>query len=321
MARPNRRGRYYNYPNLRTDMNKAPVSESNQEEKATAQELHAMNEMNGAMNQQQGTTYDGRTAAQTRTNLNDQDNVRENDDRNDNTEDNHQDERENREDEGSCKIRFFNAAAGYGGLEIVVAGQMISNNLPFGHETTYTMVPDGFQQVTITMVQDPEATLLNKRMPFRNCMNTTAAIVNTSTGIEIMMINDTGCRIDESDRACFRVANLSYTSPPLDIVLENGNPVFEDVRFKNVTEYKQAVPGEYNFNVMVGRMAETVKNNTVDIIMPEIPVEEGGYPGEVEQAYAYFFEDFEEGERYTAYIIGNKDYEPPLRVETLIEKE
>lgn len=295
MARPNRRGRYYNYPNLRTEMNKVPASEVEKEAETTAQELHAMNEMGGTQNNQTTeVTYEN--------------------DRREAKEDMQQ-------DEGTCRVRFFNAAAGYGGLEVVVGGQMISNNLPFGQITDYNNVPDGFQQTTITMVQDPEAVLLNKRLPFRNCMNTTAAIINTSTGIEIMMINDTGCRIEEADRACFRVANLSYTSPALDIVLESGNPVFEDVRFKYVTEYKQAVPGEYNFNVMLGRAAETVKSNTVDIIMPETPQEEGGYPGEDEKAFTYFFEDFEEGNRYTAYIIGNKDYDPPLRVETLEEKD
>ena len=72
---------------------------------------------------------------------------------------------------------------------------------------------------------------------------------------------------------------------------------------------------------MLARTAETVKNNTIDLIVPETPIEEGGYPGEDEKAYAYFFEDLEAGERYTAYIIGNKDFDPPLRVETLVEDD
>jgi len=297
MARLNRRGRYYNYPNLRANMSQPrPVSSAvpaHVEPAATAQELHAMNEI--------PEREKADTARVTYENAN----------------------RQNTQPDTaeSCRIRFFNAAAGYGGLEIRVADQLMSKNLSFGKETDYKDVPDGFQQVTVTMVQEPEAVLLNKRLPFRNCMNTTAAIMNTSTGIEIMMINDTGCNLTEENRACFRVVNLSYTSPPLDIILENGNPVFEDVRFKHVTEYKQAIPGEYNMDVMLARTAETVKSNTVDIIMPEVPQDEGGYPGEVEKAYAYFFEEFEDGKRYTAYIIGNKDYEPTLRVETLEERE
>lgn len=302
MARPNRRGHYYNYPNLRTDMNKAPFSEIEKEAKATAQELDTSNRYENAQREEdEQDTYDDRDDT---------------DDR-----DYQEEDEDNNQEEDTCKVRFFNAAAGYGGLKIEVAGETISENLPFGQETAYVYIPDGFQQVTITMVQEPEAVLLNKRMPFRNCMNTTAAIINTSTGIDLMMINDEGCRMDEADRACFRVANLSYTSPPLDVIIENGNPVFEDVRFKYVTEYKQAVPGEYNFNVMLARTAETLQNNTSDLITPELPQEEGGYPAEEERAYAYFFEEFEAGRRYTAYIIGNKDYEPALRVETLIEGE
>lgn len=281
MARPYRRGRYYNYPNLQTNQNRQNIENP---------QLQVMGEAPRSV--RSGATYE-----------------------------NNQNTSNNSKEEKTCRIRFFNAAAGYGGLEINVAGQTVSKQLSFGTETEFSNIPDGFQQVTITMVQEPQAVLLNKRFPFRNCLNTTAAIINTSTGIEIMMIHDMGCRIDEEDRACFRVVNLSYTSPALDVILENGNPVFEDVRFKYVTEYKQVVPGEYNFNIMLARTAETVKSNTVDIITPEIPVEEGGYPGETEDAYAYFFEDFEEGDHYTAYIIGNKNFEPPLSVETLVEKD
>lgn len=303
MPRPNRRGHYYNYPNLRTDMNKAPFSEIEEEAKATAQALDTSKGYETSQREEQDTYDNGNVVYDREVEV-------------------EQQQVDNTDQEGdTCKVRFFNAAAGYGGLEVVVGGQQVSENVPFGGVTDYVYVPDGFQQVTITMVQEPGAVLLNKRMPFRNCMNTTAAIINTSTGIDLMMINDEGCRMEEADRSCFRVANLSFTSPPLDVVLENGNPVFEDVRFKTVTEYKQAIPGEYNFNVMLARTAETLENNTADLIMPEEPEEEGGYPAESESAYAYFFEEFEPGRRYTAYIIGNKDYEPPLRVETLVEGE
>lgn len=306
MARMNRRGQYYNYPNLRTNVNH--TSQRMDQKVHSGQEVHAMNEIRGekadtTYNMPDRSTYEGER------------------------EENRQNVSENRQEmqagtkEEKCRVRFFNAAAGYGELEIMVGNQKISNNLGFGSVTNYVEIPGGFVQMKITMIQEPKAVLLDKKLPFRNCMNTTAAIINTSTGIEIMMIHDTGCRLNQQEYACFRVVNLSYTSPPIDVILENGNPVFEDVRFKYVTEYKQVVPGEYNFNVMLARTAEVLKNNTVDVITPERPVEEGGYPGEDESAYAYFFEDFENGKSYTAYMIGNKGYEPPLRVETLEENE
>ena len=216
-----------------------------------------------------------------------------------------------------CRVRFFNAAAGYGDLMVQVDNKTVSDKLAFGGITSYDMIDEGYQMVTITMLNQPQSIILSKRMPFRNCANTTAAIINTATGIDILMINDSGCRTSSENMACFRVANLSYTSPALDVILENGNPVFEDIRFKQVTEYKQAVPEEYNFNVMLTRETETIKTDSMDVILPEQPVEEGGYPGENEAAYAYFFEEFEPQKRYTAFIIGNRNYEPTLRVETI----
>lgn len=342
MARPNRRGRYYNYPNLRTTMNITPGSPMVEEEKAKAQALDSVVE--GIEPQEERVTYDENCTKEYEQEEEQIVHINEHSeggmvmgmqyeecnagnprmrfhtfDQDDRCNQSNQDTEygpSDSEEDGTCRVRFLNAAAGYGALSIIVAGEQISEGLDFGRVTAYNNVPDGFQQVTITMIQDPKAVLLNKQIPFRNCKNTTAAIINTTTGIEIMMISDEGCKLDEEDRACFRVANLSYTSPALDIILENGNPVFEDVRFKYVTEYKQAIPGEYNFNVMLARTAETLQNNTNDLITPEIPEEEGGYPEE-EKAYAYFFEEFDAGARYTAYIIGNKDYDPPLKVVTL----
>ena len=326
MPRMNQRGRYYNYPNLRANMDHT----QNQSVVTDEPILHAMNELPQMDTQTTGTPATGAPTTgtpttgtptteipttgtpamgvpTTRTPATGAQNTYET--------------QPTASNEMYCRIRFFNAAAGYGGLSIVVGDETISENLMFGMATDFVEIPSGFQQVTIQMVQEPEAVLLSKRLPFRNCMNTTAAIINTSTGIDVMMIPDVGCDLTEEDRACFRVANLSYTSPPLDVILENGSPVFEDVRFKYVTDYKQVVPGEYNFNIMLGRTAELLKNNTVDLIVPERPMDEGGYPMEDEKAYAYFFQDFEDGDRYTAYIIGNKDFEPPLSVETLEEKD
>lgn len=296
MAMMNRRGRYYNYPNLRTNTN--TVNRSQSEEKNEIK-LNQQDEMLHAMNEIQGIKADAATEMSEL-----------------NTYENNQRVQE-KQNQKRCRVRFLNAAAGYGDLKVTVAGEELSKKLEFGKETDYKEINEGYQLVNITMVEQPQAVLLNKNMPFQNCMYTTAAIINTATGIEIMMIPDIGCQPDKKEYACFRVVNLSYTSPALDVILENGNPIFEDVRFKQVTEYKRAVPGDYNFNVMLARTAEVLKNNTIDMITPEIPIEEGGYPGETEDAYAYFFEEFEQGKRYTAYMIGNKEYEPTFRVETL----
>ena len=229
-----------------------------------------------------------------------------------------------------CQIRFLNAAAGYGELIVEVAGQMISNNLEFGRVSERVGISEGYQDVKITMVQSPGAVLLDKPFPFQNCMNSIAAIINTATGIDVMLFSEAVCRPEEG-RACFRIANLSYTSPPVDIMVENGEMVFKDVRFKQMTEFVQADAGEYNFNVLLSTEAPEAQLNNrsnitpspttgeEEVITPEQPVEEGGYPAEEEPVYTFFYEEFEGGRKYTAFLIGNKNYEHTLRVETIEE--
>lgn len=218
----------------------------------------------------------------------------------------------------TCKVRALNAAAGFGEFKVMIGDIVLSESLPFGEVSEYKEVIDGFAAVTVTMVQNPQAVLLTKIVPFRKNDVLTMAIINSAGGIDLQLVSEVGCENAANDMACFRVANFSYTSPPVDIMLESGEEVFTDVRFKEVTVYKQAIPGEYNFNVVLTEEKEQPNPNDLGVIEGEPSVEEGEVPEVSKETLAYFYEEFEPGKSYTAYIIGNTGFEPTLMVVTLV---
>ena len=220
--------------------------------------------------------------------------------------------------EQSAQIRFFNAAAGFPPLNISVEDTVISSSLGFGRVTDYSTVKIGFNSVTVTIAETPNVTLLTKSIPIRSGDVVTIAIINTAKGIDLKVMNDKGCENVPNTMSCFRVANFSYTSGPIDVILEDGKIVFSDVRFKEVTEFKQAVPGEYNFTVVLTREVTTPENKDLNVITEPAPVEEGGYlEGEQEKPVMYFYEDLEAGKSSTSILIGNVNFEPPLQVVTI----
>lgn len=147
---------------------------------------------------------------------------------------------------GFCKTRFLNATDGYLPFRILINGRLVTSALDFSALTPYGKVGDGFHTITITA---PNGYVhLRKTMPFRAGDAVTLAIINSATGIDILEISDAPCS-RPSNTSCFRVCNLGYYTNPLDILLYDGQVIYSDVRFKEVTSFKTIRPGQYYFYV------------------------------------------------------------------------
>lgn len=220
--------------------------------------------------------------------------------------------------EQMAQVRFFNAASGFSPLRVMLGDTVINESLEYIEVTPYQPTNTGFQTITIALSEIPNQKLLSKSIPFQMGDKVTIAIINSASGIDIKQMNDKGCQ-NAPQMSCFRMANFSYTSGPVDVLLEDGAVVFSDVRFKEVTDFKQAAPGEYNFSLVLTREQESPISNEINIIEEPGPTVEGGYIPEnpEEKPVMYFYEDLEAGEVYTAVLIGNVNMEPPLQVVTI----
>ena len=218
--------------------------------------------------------------------------------------------------EQTAQVRFFNAAAGFEPFKVMIEETVISESLPYIHVTQYRTTNRGFQTITISSAENPNQNILTKTIPFQLGDKVTIAIINSANGIDIKQMNDKAC--EPTPRvSCFRMANFSYTSGPIDVLLEDGDVVFYDVRFKEITDFKQAFPGEYNFTIVLTTEQETPVNE-INVIAEPASTLEGEYVGiSIEKPLMYFYEDVEASEVYTAILVGNENYDQPLQVVTI----
>ncbi len=144
-----------------------------------------------------------------------------------------------------AKVRFLNAAYGYGAFRIMIGNQRVLNFLGYASVSSYGRVLVGYQTVTV-MGQDGYI-YIQKSMPFRANTTSTMAIINTASGLDLIEVND-NCCAPTNGTANFRVSNLAYNSRPLDVLLGDGRVVYADVRFKETTAFKRIIPGAYQFD-------------------------------------------------------------------------
>ena len=207
-----------------------------------------------------------------------------------------------------ANVRILNGAANYGALTVTIGTQTVAEDLPFGTSTQYKKVEEGFRVVTILASSYPRRLIYRQVIPFVSGISITLALINTVNGIGIQVITDIPCIEGQRKLACLRMVNLSYNSRPLDLVLDDGRVVFSDVRFREVTQYKRANPGTYNFKVI------NSPNRPMPIVSDIALINDLTYQisGRWE-ALLEFSIDMKANVLYTVYILGNDGYLPALQ--------
>lgn len=209
---------------------------------------------------------------------------------------------------GVAGVRILNAAANYGSVSVTIGEDMLTSGLPFGSSTPYRRVREGFRVVTVSSATYPRHIIYRQVLPFVAGIRVTLALVNSANGLGIQMIIDLPCFGGGRNLACLRMVNLSYNSGPLELVLEDGRVVFSDVRFKEVTSYKRANEGKYNFKVV------NSPNRPMPIVSDISNINDLTYQlGGTWNALLEFSIDMKANTLYTVYILGNDGYVPSLQ--------
>lgn len=215
-----------------------------------------------------------------------------------------------------CTVRFMNAASGYDPLRITVSPRVVANGLNFGALTDYMRVADGFRLVTITSTYSPNRILYQQTIPFRAGELSTMAVVRGNSGLDLVRISDMPCNNIPRNRSCIRAVNLAYQAPPLDVFLSDGRLVFSDVRYKEATDFKQAMPRDYSFYIAQTPFIplpsfqdiETIEDTPM--VAPDFTMQGSG----VVNPIVYFYVDAKPGAMYSIYILGTWYNSPNLRI-------
>ena len=144
----------------------------------------------------------------------------------------------------AARVRFLHAAYGYPTFRIRVNNIQMATWLTYTSISTYGRAPAGYQTVTVSGMDG--YIYLQKTIPIQYGTSSTIAVINRAGGLDLLQIQDNCCSPSQGF-SNFRVSNLAYNSPPLDVLLVDGRVIYSDVRFKETTSFKRIYPGEYQF--------------------------------------------------------------------------
>lgn len=207
-------------------------------------------------------------------------------------------------------VRILNAAAGYDPVFVIVGNKTIATNLAYGKISQYERVQDGFRTVIVYSSVAPRTPLLTTVLPFISGQRMTLAVVNTARGLQIVPMLDNACDEQMYDRACFRVANLTFDDGPFDVSLSDGTVVFTDINVKEVTPWKQAIAGDYEFYVSITPVSDQADQQSRVPFNPNIPQNN---PNGSQYLFS-FYQTIVPDTIYTACIVGGYYAEEPIQV-------
>ena len=199
------------------------------------------------------------------------------------------------------QVRFLNASTNSFPVNISVDNTTYAINSRFGTITNYDWIADGFHTITVRRATGLRSILLQQTFPFTAGVKVTMILTDTpSGGLNMVKVTDTGCNNLPFNAGCYRLANMSFSGSNYDLMLYGGETVFRNVGFQEVTSYKQAMAGSYQFYV-------TNSSSRFSVIR-EIPVIViGAYTGGsmVNEPLTSFQVDIAARRNYTTYLIGN----------------
>lgn len=198
------------------------------------------------------------------------------------------------------QVRFLNASANSFPVNISIDNTTYAINSRFGTISNYDWIGDGFHTITVRRATGLRSILLQQTFPFSAGMKATMVLTDTSSGgLNMVKVADTGCNNIPYNAGCYRFANMAYAGSNFDLMLYGGETVFRNVSFQEVTAYKQAMTGSYQFYVT---------NSSNFSIIREIPMivigafTSGGMNNE---PLLSFQVDIVARRNYTTYLIGN----------------
>ena len=214
--------------------------------------------------------------------------------------------------QNNAQVRFLNTSSNTFPVNISIDNTNYATNSRFGTISNYGQISDGFHTVTVRRASGLRAVLLQQTFPFSAGQRYTMVLVDTAAGgLNMIQVPSTGCNNMNYNTGCYRVANMSYSGSSYDVMLYSHDAVFRNVGFQEVTAYKQAMTGSYQFYVTNANTFTVIRELPIIVIGT---VTGGGFTNEPLVSYQA---DIAPGMKYTSYLIGNNWSDTGFRVLTV----
>ena len=151
----------------------------------------------------------------------------------------------------AAKVRVGHFSPDAPAVDVYANGGAILSDVPFGVLSEYLEVPAGTYTIEVVAAgADPAdgAVIGPVDLDFAAGTMTTVAATNTLENIEAQVLND--APVPEDGIAEVRVVHFSADAPAVDIALDGGDVVVENLEYPNATEaYLDLPEGEYDLEI------------------------------------------------------------------------
>ncbi len=183
-------------------------------------------------------------------------------------------------------IRILHASPDAPAVDIYANNSLIAKNLPYKGFTPYLSLPAGTYNIKVFPTGKKTNPVLSKNLNIPGNSIFTVAAINKLADIDLFPIMEPTNSIPPN-KTMIRFVHLSPNAPSVDITSPNGNKLFENVSFKEITNYIPVSSGTY--------ILEVRPTGTEDIVLyvPNINLKPNRF--------------------YSVYAVGLVDEKPPLQ--------
>ena len=150
----------------------------------------------------------------------------------------------------SSLVRVFHTVPDVQVVDVYINGQMVFTNLAFGDFTNYIYLDEGEYNIAIYASGKTDQPAINQMVDIPSQQIFTVAATGDLNDLSLLVIPDKITKSPSQRYSSVRIIHLSPTAPGVDVVV-NGDTLFEDIQFREGTDYVDLNPGTYNINVLL----------------------------------------------------------------------
>lgn len=145
-------------------------------------------------------------------------------------------------------MRILHAVPNAPNVDVYANGTLIFNDIAFGEYTPYLMLDEERNRIEVYEVGTKETPIVSSNLTNIEDRFLTVAITGMQENIGLAGIIDVDTPVDPG-MAMVRFAHLAPNAPGVDITTTNGNIIFEDVTYREITSYLGIPPTNFAFEV------------------------------------------------------------------------
>lgn len=160
--------------------------------------------------------------------------------------------------------KIFHSASNTPAVDILVNGQKVIKNISFKQFSPYLTLVQGKYRIDIVPVGN-ETPIFSALVPIMGNHTYTFAAINSDNHLQLQpMLDNTHL---PAGQAKIRFAHFSPDTPVVNVSLKGGDHLFENVLFKQITDFLEVSPGTADIEVSLA------DHQSVLLTIPDFKVE------------------------------------------------